>query len=49
LEEFLIPGSFEIVHAPPIVEPDPEDHPVALVIVVKRVLAAAAKARPAGQ
>ncbi|HVO63912.1 MAG TPA: hypothetical protein VMT53_23525 [Terriglobales bacterium] len=43
VEEFLIPGNFEIVHAPNIVEPDPQDHPVALTIVIRRIVATAAK------
>ena len=47
-DEFLIPGSFEIVHAPPIVAPDPEDHPIALTIVLKRVLSTAAKSQTHG-
>jgi len=49
LEEFLTPGSFEIVHAPPIVAPDPEDHPIELTIVIRRVLSTAAKSQAQGQ
>jgi hypothetical protein len=48
VEEFLIPGNFEIVHAPPIVAPDPEDHPVELTIVLRRVLSTAAKSQRQG-
>jgi hypothetical protein len=48
LEEFLIPGNFEIVHAPPIVAPDPEDHPIELTIVIRRVLSAAAQSQTQG-
>jgi hypothetical protein len=44
-EEFLIPGSFEIVQAPSSVQPDPEDHPNEVVIVIRRVLSTAAKSQ----
>ncbi len=43
MDEFLIPGNFEVVQAPGSVQPDPEDHPNAVVIVMRRVLPAAAK------
>lgn len=49
VDEFLIPGNFEIVHAPPIVAPDPEDHPIELTIVLRRVLSTAAKSQTQGQ
>lgn len=49
LEEFLIPGNFEIVHAPPIVAPDPQDHPIELTIVLRRVVSSAAKSQVQGQ
>ena len=48
-DEFLIPGSFEVVWAPPSVQPDPEEHPTEFTIVIRRVVSSAAKARPAGR
>ncbi len=47
MDEFLIPGNFEIVHAPTIVQPDAEDHPVALTIVLRRVKLGDAKSQTA--
>jgi hypothetical protein len=45
LDEFLIPGNFEVVRAPSSVQPDPEDHPIELAIVIRRVFAATAKSQ----
>jgi hypothetical protein len=42
-DEFLIPGSFEVVEGPSSVQPDPEDHPNSVVIVMRRLLPTAAK------
>jgi hypothetical protein len=43
-EEFLIPGNFEVVWAPPSVQPDPEDQPTEFTIVLRRISASVAKA-----
>ena len=42
-EEFLIAGNFEVVEAPTSVQPSPEDRPVAVQVVIRRVLPTTAK------
>jgi hypothetical protein len=44
-DEFLIPGAFEVVWAPPSVQPDPEDHPTEFTIVLRRILSSAVKSQ----
>jgi hypothetical protein len=46
-DEFLIPGTFEVVWAPPSVQPDPEEHPTEFTIVIRRTVSNATKSQTA--